>query len=158
MSRIHYGVRKTSDPLHGTGTLKSTLACPSTLTYLQSPPGVFACVPFYSAMLVGTRLFIGSRKEQPRIKRLPATWGLGVLEKGVRGAGVLLFHQTSKARLQNGGATTWFLVPRTADSQNLGMALTAGPSPPSSCGCVEGLVFLPSCCSEDLLSRPQRSE
>lgn len=142
MSRIHYGVRKTSDPLHGTGTLKSTLACPSTLTHMQSPPGVFACVPFYSAMLVGTRLFIGSRQEQPRIKRLPATWGLGVLEKGMRGASVLLFHQTSKARLQNGGATTWFLMPSTADSQNLGMALTAGPSPPSNCGCVEGLVFL----------------
>lgn len=38
---------------------------------MQSPPDGFACVPFHS-----TRLFIGSRKEQPQIKRLLATWGL----------------------------------------------------------------------------------
>lgn len=135
MSRIHCGVRETSDPLHGVGTLRSAL------THIHSPPDGFAYVPFHSVMLVGTRLFIGSRKEQPRIKRLPATWGLGVLEKGVRGASVLLFHQTNKVRLQSGGAT-WFLMPGTADSQNLGITLTTGSSSPSSCGCVEGLVFL----------------
>lgn len=60
----------------------------------------------------------------------------------MRSASVLLFHQTSKVRFQNGGAITWFLMPGTADSQNLGMTLTIGLSPPSSCGCVEGLVFL----------------
>lgn len=92
------------------GPSDASLACPSALAHMQSPPDGFVCVcvcvPFYLAVMVATRLFIGSRKEHPQSKRLPATWGLGVLGEGARSARVVLFPQTSEVRFQKGGSTT----------------------------------------------------
>lgn len=152
---------------------------------MQSPPDEFVCVPFHSAMMVATGLFIGSRKEQHQTKRLPASWGLcvGFWRRVWEMPVSFLFLQTSEVRFQNRGSTTWLWMPGTADSQNLGKKLTTGPSPSSSCSYVEGLgnfgpseglvggglVLRPllfslrlvgsllSCCSEDMLSGPQRS-
>lgn len=100
----------------GQGNIWPTTCCGDPLISLPLCPGphavtswwicVCVCVPFYLAVMVATRLFIGSRKEHPQSKRLPATWGLGVLGEGARSARVVLFPQTSEVRFQKGGSTT----------------------------------------------------
>lgn len=68
---------------------------------MQSPPDEFVCVPFHSAMMVATGLFIGSRKEQHQTKRLPASWGLcvGVLEESMRNASVLFVSPDQRGQI-----------------------------------------------------------